>query len=185
MRVGVLALQGAFREHMATLARLGVEGREVRRADDLDGVQGLILPGGESTTIGMLMAEYGLEDALKQGSLPMFGTCAGMIVLAQEIVGSTQPRLGLMDMTVDRNHYGRQRESFETEVAVSGLEHQVRGVFIRAPVVTRTGPGVEILARHDGEIVVCSEGHCLASAFHPELTDDTQLHRLFLDRFVC
>ncbi|MHB1842400.1 MAG: pyridoxal 5'-phosphate synthase glutaminase subunit PdxT [Sulfobacillus sp.] len=184
MRVGVLALQGAFREHIATLARLGVESREVRTVKDLEGVEGLILPGGESTTIGMLMDEYGLIEALRQGEMPLFGTCAGMIVLAKDIQGSTQPRLGLMDMAVDRNHYGRQRESFETEIAVTGLPQGVRGVFIRAPVVTRTGSGVEILARHQGEVVLCAEGRCLAAAFHPELTDDTRLHRMFLDRFV-
>ncbi len=184
MRIGVLALQGAFREHIQALARLGVEGREVRTVKDLADVQALILPGGESTTIGMLMEEYGLIDAIRESELPLFGTCAGMIVLARDILGSSQPRLGLMDMAVDRNHYGRQRESFETEIEVTGLPDGVRGVFIRAPVVTRTGPGVEILARHQGEVVLCQEGRCLAAAFHPELTADTRLHRMFLDRFV-
>lgn len=184
MKVGVLALQGAFREHMQTLARIGVEGREVRTVKDLTGLAGVILPGGESTTIGTLMEEYGLIEALKNSIVPLFGTCAGMILLAQDIVGSAQPRLGLMDMAVDRNHFGRQRESFETEIAVSGLPDGVRGVFIRAPVVTRTGPGVEILARHQGEVVLCAEGRCLASAFHPELTDDTRLHRLFVERYL-
>ena len=156
----------------------------MRTVKDLSGVDGLILPGGESTTIGMLMEEYGLIDAIRESELPLFGTCAGMIVLARDILGSAQPRLGLMDVAVDRNHYGRQRESFETEIEVAGLPDGVRGVFIRAPVVTRTGPGVEILARHQGEVVLCQEGRCLAAAFHPELTSDTRLHRMFLDRFV-
>lgn len=183
MRIGVLALQGAFREHVRTLGRLGVEGVEVRRGQELAGLDALIIPGGESTTMGLLMGEYDLIDPLVSGDLPVFGTCAGMIMLARDVSGSDQPRLGLMDIEVDRNHFGRQRESFEATIAVDGVG-DVEGVFIRAPVVTRTGPGVKVLARFGGEIVVCEEGRCLAAAFHPELTSDTRLHAYFIDHLV-
>lgn len=184
MKVGVLALQGAFREHASTLRRLGVEPVEVRRVADLEGIEGLILPGGESTTIGLLLEEYGLMEPLRKGDLPLFGTCAGMILLAKEIRGSDQPRLALMDISVDRNHFGRQRESFETEVSVDGLPDPVRGVFIRAPIVEKVSPGVRVLGRYKGDIVLCEEGRCLASAFHPELTPDGRLHQYFIDSFI-
>lgn len=183
MTVGVLALQGAFREHLRTLGRLGVDSREVRKGADLEGLEGLIIPGGESTTMGLLLGEYDLMEPLQNGDLPIFGTCAGMIVLAKRIKDSEQPRLGLMDMTVDRNHYGRQVASFETTLHAEEIG-DVSGVFIRAPIVLEAGRGVRVLARHRGEIVLCEEGRCLAAAFHPELTLDTRLHVYFIDHFV-
>jgi 5'-phosphate synthase pdxT subunit len=180
VRIGVLALQGAVREHLAVLAQLGVEGVPVKRPQDLEGLDGIILPGGESTTIGRLMTEYGLREPLAQGDLPMFGTCAGMILMAREIEGGEHPWLGVLDVTVRRNAYGRQRESFEAPVEVAGVG-AVHAVFIRAPYLTRTGPEVEVLARdHQGNPVVVRQGVHLASAFHPELAGEPRLHQLFL-----
>lgn len=168
------------------LRRVGAEPSEVRRRSDLKEVSGLILPGGESTAIGMLMEEYGIADELRQGGLPIFGTCAGMILLARDIAGSPQPRLGVMDIEVQRNAYGRQRESFEGEVDVPGIPGgPVHGVFIRAPYATRVGPSVETLGQLDGKVVVCRQGQYLASAFHPELTADERLHRYFVEEVVA
>jgi 5'-phosphate synthase pdxT subunit len=183
LKVGVLALQGAVPEHMRVLKRLGVEPVAVKRPEHLADVAGLIIPGGESTTIGLLMQEYGLLEALGDGHLPIFGTCAGAILLAKDIAGSTQPRLGLMDITVVRNAFGRQRESFETDLDVKGLG-PVRAVFIRAPIIERVGPGVEVLATLNGQIVLCRQGPFLASSFHPELTDDTSVHRFFIEEVI-
>ena len=184
MTIGVLALQGDFAEHLAMLARIGVDAREVRKAGDLEGVDALIIPGGESTTIGKLMARYGLDAAIraraKQG-MPIYGTCAGLILLAQAIEGSDQPRLGLMDIAVIRNAFGRQIESFEADIPFAPTPEQpVRGVFIRAPIVSRVGAGVQTLSVFDGKIVAVQQGNLLATAFHPELTDDTRVHRYFL-----
>jgi 5'-phosphate synthase pdxT subunit len=184
MLVGVLALQGDFAEHMAMLTRIGVDAREVRKAGDLEGVDALIIPGGESTTIGKLMARYRLDEAIrarvKQG-MPIYGTCAGLILLAKEIEGSEQPRLGLMDIAVVRNAFGRQIESFEADIPFAPTPDQpVRGVFIRAPIVARVGVGVQTLSVFDGKIVAVQQGNLLATAFHPELTDDTRVHRYFL-----
>ena len=184
MLVGVLALQGDFAEHLAMLARIGVDAREVRKVGDLEGVDALIIPGGESTTIGKLMARYGLDEAIrarvKQG-MPIYGTCAGLILLAQAIEGSDQPRLGLMDIAVIRNAFGRQIESFEADIPFAPTPEQpVRGVFIRAPIVARVGAGVQTLSVFDGKIVAVQQGNLLATAFHPELTDDTRVHRYFL-----
>ena len=184
MTIGVLALQGDFAEHMAMLTRIGVDAREVRKAGDLEGVDALIIPGGESTTIGKLMARYGLDEAIracaKQG-MPIYGTCAGLILLAKEIEGSDQPRLGLMDIAVIRNAFGRQIESFEADIPFAPTPEQpVRGVFIRAPIVARVGAGVQTLSVFDGKIVAVQQGNLLATAFHPELTDDTRVHRYFL-----
>ena len=184
MTIGVLALQGDFAEHLAMLARIGVDAREVRKAGDLEGVDALIIPGGESTTIGKLMARYGLDAAIraraKQG-MPIYGTCAGLILLAKEIEGSDQPRLGLMDIAVIRNAFGRQIESFEADIPFAPTPEQpVRGVFIRAPIVSRVGAGVQTLSVFDGKIVAVQQGNQLATAFHPELTDDTRVHRYFL-----
>ena len=184
MTIGVLALQGDFAEHLAMLARIGVGAREVRKAGDLEGVDALIIPGGESTTIGKLMARYGLDEAIraraKQG-MPIYGTCAGLILLAQAIEGSDQPRLGLMDIAVIRNAFGRQIESFEADIPFAPTPDQpVRGVFIRAPIVARVGAGVQTLSVFDGKIVAVQQGNLLATAFHPELTDDTRVHRYFL-----
>jgi pyridoxal 5'-phosphate synthase pdxT subunit len=183
MKIGVLALQGAFREHLRTLAAIGVEGVPVRLPRDLDDVAGLILPGGESTTMRQLIERWGLRQPildLASSGAPLFGTCAGMIVLAREIAGGEPPILPLLDVTVERNAFGRQLDSFETDLAVPVLGDQpVHGVFIRAPVIERTGPDVDILARlDDGRIVAVRERNIVATAFHPELAGETRFHRL-------
>ncbi len=185
-RVGVLALQGAFREHLEVLARLGVEGREVRLPRHLEGLDGLIIPGGESTTIGKLAVEYGLLEPLRElaaAGLPTWGTCAGLILLARD-VGRDQPLMGVLDIAVERNAFGRQVNSFEADLRVPVLdepERPFRAVFIRAPLVTRVGAGVDVLARlDDGRIVAVRQGNLLGTSFHPELTDDDRFHRYFL-----
>jgi 5'-phosphate synthase pdxT subunit len=183
--VGVLALQGDFREHKEALRRLGVEAKEVRKPEHLLGLKALIVPGGESTTIGKLAREYGLEEAARQrveeGSLALFGTCAGAIWMAKEILGyPEQPRLGVLDVAVERNAFGRQVESFQEEVQVKGLG-PFPGVFIRAPVFRRLGEGVEVLAELGGLPVLVRQGKVLASSFHPELTQDPRLLRYFLE----
>lgn len=183
MKIGVLAMQGDFEEHCIILKRLGVESCEVRLPADLDGLDGLILPGGESTTIGKLAREYGLEQPLRDlaQSRPMWGTCGGLIFMARD-VGTDQPVLGIMDMVVERNAFGRQVDSFEEDIEILGIEGgPVHAVFIRAPVIAGVGPGVEILSRlRDGRIVAVRNGHLIATAFHPELTDDYRMHRYFL-----
>jgi 5'-phosphate synthase pdxT subunit len=174
LRIGVLAVQGNFREHAAMLRRLGAEPIEVRKADELEGLDGLVIPGGESTTFMRLMRLYGLDEAIRGFEQPVFGTCAGMIVL-------DRGHLGLVDLRVRRNAFGRQVSSFETDLDVTGLDEPVRAVFIRAPWVDEVGPGVEVLAEVDGRPVLAREGRFLVAAFHPELTDDPRLHELFLD----
>lgn len=184
MKIGVLALQGDFAEHRAMLARIGVDSCEVRKLSDLESVDALIIPGGESTTIGKLLTRYELDKAIRaraEAGMPIFGTCAGLILLAQEIEGSTQPRLGLIDITVVRNAFGRQIESFEADIPFKPTpERPVRGVFIRAPIVSQVGNGVAVLSEFDGKIVAVQQGNLLATAFHPELTDDERVHRYFL-----
>ena len=183
MKIGVLALQGAFREHLDTLAAIGVEGVRVREPSDLDGISGLILPGGESTTMRQLLARWGLTqpilDLAARGA-PIFGTCAGMIVLAREIAGGEAPILPLLDVTVERNAFGRQLDSFEAGLPVPVLgDTPVHAVFIRAPIIERTGPGVDILARlDDGRVVAVRERNVIATSFHPELAGETRFHRL-------
>lgn len=197
MKIGVLALQGDFREHIEVLHRLDVEGREVRLPRDLDGLDGLIFPGGESTTIGKLATMYGLIEpirALIAAGRPVWGTCAGMILLARHIGGLAQPLFGGMDVRVLRNAFGRQVDSFEAELEVPALASVTppgepvapfMGVFIRAPFVTEVGPDVEVLAKlDDGTIVAVRQGNLLATAFHPELTDDPRFHRFFLSQMV-
>ncbi|HEX2495198.1 MAG TPA: pyridoxal 5'-phosphate synthase glutaminase subunit PdxT [Gaiellaceae bacterium] len=174
MRIGVLAIQGDFREHAGVLRRLGAEPVEVRKADELDRLDGLVIPGGESTAIMRLARIYGLEEALRRFDRPVFGTCAGMILLDRD-------HLGLIDVSVRRNAYGRQVASFEADLEVAGQDDPVRGVFIRAPRVDATGPGVEVLAQLDGEPVLLRDGRFLVASFHPELTDDLRVHELFLD----
>ncbi len=174
LRIGVLAVQGNFREHVQMLRRLGAEAVEVRKAAQLDGLDGLIIPGGESTTFTRLMASSGLDEALRRFDRPVFGTCAGMIVLDRN-------HLGLVDLAVRRNAFGRQVASFETDLAVAGEETPIRAVFIRAPWVEEVGPGVEVLAEVDGRPVLVRDGRFLLAAFHPELTDDTRLHQRFLN----
>jgi len=183
IRVGVLALQGAFIEHEKMLQQVGARAVEVRLPRHLDGLDALIIPGGESTTIGKLAVDFGLLEPLREFARhkPVWGTCAGMILLARDI-GRDQPLLGLMDITVSRNAFGRQVDSFETDLHVPALGPEpFHAVFIRAPLVTRVGEGVEVLARlEDGGIVAARQGHWLATAFHPELTGDSRFHRYFL-----
>jgi pyridoxal 5'-phosphate synthase pdxT subunit len=183
MKIGVLSLQGAFREHLLTLEQIGVEGVPVRLPSDLEGISGLIIPGGESTTMRHLIERWGLQQPLldvARSGKPVFGTCAGMIVLAREIAGGEEPILPLLDVTVRRNAFGRQLESFEGEVQVPVLgDHPVSGVFIRAPIVERAGDGVDVLATlDDGRIVAVREKNVVATAFHPELAGETRFHRL-------
>jgi pyridoxal 5'-phosphate synthase pdxT subunit len=174
MRIGVLAVQGDFREHAAMLGRLGAEVVEVRKPEQLDGLDGLVVPGGESTAFMRLMRLYGLAEALRRFDGPVFGTCAGMIVLSRS-------HLGLVDIEVQRNAFGRQKASFETDLAVEGVDEPVRAVFIRAPWIVDAGPQVEVLAEVDGHPVLAREGRFLVAAFHPELTDDTRVHEQFLE----
>jgi 5'-phosphate synthase pdxT subunit len=183
MKIGVLALQGAFREHLQTLDSIGVDGVLVRLPRDLEGVSGLILPGGESTTMRHLIERWGLAEpinALAASGAPLFGTCAGMIVLANEIAGGERPILPLLDITVERNAFGRQLDSFEADLTVPILgDRPVHAVFIRAPIVENVGPDVDALARlDDGRIVAVRERNVLATAFHPELAGETRFHRL-------
>lgn len=188
MKIGVLAVQGNFREHLAVLARLGVEGFEVRLPAQLEGLDGLIVPGGESTAIGRLIRLYGLEEAIAGFPGPVFGTCAGMILLARDAVDGVpgQPLLGLVDIAVRRNGYGRQVRSFEADLELDGGERAgqvrpLRGVFIRAPRVEEAGPEVEVLAELNGDPVLLRQGRFLVCAFHPELTDDARVHELFVE----
>ncbi|MDU2242247.1 MAG: pyridoxal 5'-phosphate synthase glutaminase subunit PdxT [Paenibacillus sp.] len=184
MRVGVLALQGAVAEHIRSLEKTGAEGVAVKHAEQLAELDGLIIPGGESTTIGKLMRKYGFIEAIRDFSgqgKPVFGTCAGLIVMAKEIEGGEEAHLGLMDIKVSRNAFGRQRESFETDLDVKGLEVPLRAVFIRAPLITAVGEGVEVLSTYKDEIVTARQGHLLVSSFHPELTDDFSLHTYFVE----
>jgi 5'-phosphate synthase pdxT subunit len=174
LRIGVLALQGNFREHAAMLRRLGAEPVEVRQPAQLERLDGLVIPGGESTTFMRLMRLYGLDEAIKRFEQPIFGTCAGMIVLDRN-------HLGLVDVSVRRNAFGRQVASFETDLDVAGNDSPMRAVFIRAPWVEEVGPDVEVLAEVDGRPVLAREGRYLVAAFHPELTDDTRLHQRFLE----
>jgi pyridoxal 5'-phosphate synthase pdxT subunit len=174
MRIGVLALQGNFREHAAMLRRLGAEPVEVRKPEQLDGLDGLVIPGGESTTFMRLMRLYGLEEAIRRFEQPVLGTCAGLIVLGRD-------HLGLVDVDVARNAYGRQVFSFEADLDLAGEEKPLRGVFIRAPRVQRVGEKVEVLGELDGEPVLLRQGRFLVATFHPELTDDTRVHELFID----
>lgn len=184
MLVGVLALQGAFREHVKMLETCGVDGVEIRRKEELANIDGLIIPGGESTTIGKLMVKWDLLDTIRNrviAGMPVFGTCAGMVLLAKDIVGSDQPRLNLMDVTAVRNAYGRQVDSFEAELDISAIDGKpFKGVFIRAPYIEKVEPHVGIMSKYGEKIVMARQGNCLSSAFHPELTDDTRVHNYFI-----
>ena len=173
MTIGVLAVQGNFREHAAVLRRLGADVVEVRKPEQLDDLDGLVIPGGESTAIGRLIRLYGLEEAIRSFDRPILGTCAGMILLDRD-------HLGLIDASVERNAYGRQVASFEADLELAGGE-PLRGVFIRAPRVADNGPEVEVLAELDGEPVLLRQGRIIVAAFHPELTDDTRVHERLLE----
>jgi 5'-phosphate synthase pdxT subunit len=183
--VGVLAFQGDVREHLKLLAGIGVEARQVRTLAELDAVDGLIVPGGESTVIGKLARRYGLLEPLRErarAGFPVFGTCAGLIFMAREVEGPPQHLLGALDVRVRRNAFGRQVASFETEFDVKGLDGgPVTAVFIRAPWVSELAPEVEVLAEVDGRVVAVRQGNLLATAFHPELAGEERFHRLFAE----
>jgi 5'-phosphate synthase pdxT subunit len=186
-KIGVLALQGDFREHAEVLRKLGVEPVEVREVADLEGLAGIIVPGGESTAIGNLMVSSGLLDGIRsffyKGG-PVWGTCAGMVLAASATTGPRQPLLGLMNALVERNGFGRQVYSFESDLDVEGFDEPFTGVFIRSPFFEDVGPGVEVLSEIDGRVVAARGENILVTAFHPELTDDPRFHEYFL-REVC
>jgi len=184
VKAGVLALQGDFREHARVFADLGAAPIEVRTPEDLARVDVLVVPGGESTTISKLAVSAGLVDPVLErarAGMPMLGTCAGMIVMAQRVIGLA-PLFPLVDVTVERNAYGRQVDSFEADLDVQGVDHPVRGVFIRAPVVRDVGGGVRVLARHEGAPVVLEQGSLVVASFHPELVGETRLHEYLLGK---
>src|SRR5438093_612855 len=184
MKAGVLALQGDFREHARVFAEAGATPVEVRLPADLDAVDCLAIPGGESTTIGKLARAYDLVEPIRErarAGMPILGTCAGMIVLAREVQGG-EPLLDLMDIAVRRNAYGRQVDSFEADLDVRGVAHPVRGVFIRAPWIERVGKGVTVLSRFEGRPVVLEQGNLLVASFHPELVGETGLHGYLLGK---
>lgn len=183
--IGVLALQGDVREHLEAVRHAGGTAVPVRTREELAQVDGLIIPGGESTTVGKLLDRFGLMEAVRAFPTehkPIFGTCTGMILLAREIEGSVQPRIGVLDVAVRRNAFGRQVDSFEEDLAVQGIDGPpVRAVFIRAPYLTEVAPDVEVLATIDGHPVMVRQGELLAVSFHPELTDDVRIHRMFIE----
>jgi 5'-phosphate synthase pdxT subunit len=188
VRIGVLALQGDFREHVAMLRTVGIEAAEVRLPRDLERSEGLIIPGGESTTIGKLLVIFGLMDPIRErvlAGMPIYGTCAGAIVLAKRVTGRgvDQPLIGILDVDIERNAFGRQVDSFEAEVSLSILDGApYHAVFIRAPVITSVGPGVDVVGRlDDGTIVAAQQGNLFVSSFHPEMTNDGRVHRYFAD----
>lgn len=187
MRIGVLAIQGDVREHIRHTEQAGAEAVPVRLVRDLSNTQGLIIPGGESTTIGMLMEEYGLIEAIQQrahgGHYPIYGTCAGLILMAKTVIGFSPARLGLVDIDASRNAYGRQVASFEVDLAIEALgADPFPAVFIRAPKIERMGVGVTALASYQGRAVMAEAGPYLVSAFHPEMSGDTRIHQYFLDK---
>jgi pyridoxal 5'-phosphate synthase pdxT subunit len=189
VKIGVLALQGAFREHIVSIEALGVSATAVRLPDQLAGCAGLIIPGGESTAIGKLMDTYGFHEEISRRHLEgmaVWGTCAGAILLARTVLDAMpdQHSLGLIDITIRRNAYGRQVDSFEADLDVNGIDEPFPGVFIRAPWIEGVGEGVEVLARHAGRIVAARHRDVLATSFHPELTGDPRFHRLFVDLVV-
>lgn len=187
LKIGVLALQGAVREHLRMIERCGARGVAVKRPSGLSGVSGLIIPGGESTTIGKLIDEYGFAaplTALAEAGVPIYGTCAGLIIAAKRVRGRHGTVLGLADVTVERNAFGRQVDSFETDLLVSGIpeaDRPFRAVFIRAPVIEEVGPEVEVMARLERGVVMARDGNILLGAFHPELTEDARVHEYFLE----
>lgn len=182
--VGVIAIQGDFERHIEAIRACGGQALEVRTPEELAAADRAIIPGGESTTVGMLMERYGLGQALRERArqgMPVWGTCMGMILMAHQVEDRSQYTLDLLDITIRRNAFGAQVHSFEDEVSVVGMEEPVTGVFIRAPVVTRLGPGVQSLAEYEGRIVAVRQGNLIGTSFHPELTADTRMHRWFLD----
>lgn len=187
MKIGVLALQGAFKEHIKVLEKLGIDGIEVRKKEDLENIDGIIFPGGESTAMGKLLNELSLMDTLKEmisEGFPALGTCAGMILLAKSISGDSIIHLGVMDITVKRNAYGRQLGSFSCISPLKGVGSDVEMVFIRAPYIEKVGDGIEVLAEIDGNIVAARDKNILVTSFHPELTSDCRLHNFFINKFI-
>ena len=183
-KVGVLGLQGAVIEHVRSIEACGVEVVVVKKVEQLADLDGLILPGGESTTMRKLIDKYGFMEPLKEFAnkgKPMFGTCAGLILIAKDLVDYPEPHLGLFDVTVERNSFGRQKESFEADLSIQGLDEPFVGVFIRAPHIVKAGENVEILAKHEGRIVAAREGQFLGCSFHPELTEDHRFTELFIE----
>jgi pyridoxal 5'-phosphate synthase pdxT subunit len=184
VKIGVLGLQGAVREHVRSIEACEAEAVVVKKVEQLADIDGLIIPGGESTTMRRLMDQYGFIEPLREFAAkgkPMFGTCAGLIILAKKIVGYDEPHLGLMDITVERNSFGRQRDSFEAELRIAGIADDFIGVFIRAPHIVEVGEDVEILAKHNGRIVAARQGQFLGCSFHPELTDDHRVTQYFVN----
>lgn len=186
MQIGVLALQGAFREHQWSIEKSGATAKQIRKPQELKGLDALIIPGGESTTMGKLLNDFKLMDPIKDlanNGMPIFGTCAGLIMLAKNIKNSQQETLALMDIEVERNAYGRQVDSFETDLPIKVLgTDPFRAVFIRAPYISGVDDGVEVLASYDEKIVCARQGRFLVAAFHPELTDDLRLHKYFIEK---
>jgi 5'-phosphate synthase pdxT subunit len=184
VKIGVLGLQGAVREHVRSIEACEAQAVVVKKVEQLADIDGLIIPGGESTTMRRLMDQYGFIEPLREFAAkgkPMFGTCAGLIILAKKIVGYDEPHLGLMDITVERNSFGRQRDSFEAELRIAGIADDFIGVFIRAPHIVEVGEDVEILAKHNGRIVAARQGQFLGCSFHPELTDDHRVTQYFVN----
>lgn len=184
IRIGVLALQGAVREHMRSLEACGVEAVAIKRKEELNEVDGLILPGGESTAMRRLIDKYDFMETLKDFARvgkPMFGTCAGLILLAKELEGDSEPHIGVMDIKVERNSFGRQVDSFEADLAIKDVADSFPAVFIRAPHIVEAGENVEILSKHNDRIVAAREGQFLGCSFHPELTDNHRLTAYFVD----
>lgn len=183
VKIGVLGLQGAVPEHVKALQKSGAETVVVKRVEQLEDLDGLVLPGGESTTMRRLMDKYDLFDSVKTFAKekPVFGTCAGLILMAKQIEGQKGPHLALMDINVRRNAFGRQVASFEAELMIEGVADDFVGVFIRAPYIMEVGPEVEVLSKYDEKIVAAKQGHFLTCAFHPELTDDARFHQYFVD----
>ena len=186
MKIGVFALQGDVREHLSLFQALGHAAVPVKTTPDLEAVDALVIPGGESTTMGFLASEHGLIEPIRkrvEAGMPVFGTCAGAILLAREVRGGDVPKIGVLDIAVHRNAYGRQVDSFEQDVAVDGIG-TITAVFIRAPVIDEVGEGVEVLASHDGRPAVVRQGRVLAATFHPEIAGEDRLHRFFIET-VC
>ncbi|MBL7572557.1 pyridoxal 5'-phosphate synthase glutaminase subunit PdxT [Staphylococcus saccharolyticus] len=183
MKIGVLALQGAVREHIRHIELSGHEGITVKRVKQLEDIEGLILPGGESTTLRRLMDLYGFKKALQQSDLPMFGTCAGLIILAKDVEGETG-YLEKLNITVERNSFGRQVDSFESELDIKGIAKDIEGLFIRAPHIVQVEKGVEILSQVGDKIVAVKQGNYLGVSFHPELTDDYRITEYFINHMV-
>ena len=184
MKIGVLALQGAVREHIHHIELAGHTGLPVKRVEQLEDIDGLVLPGGESTTMRRLMDLYGFTETLRQSELPMYGTCAGLILLANDIVGYEEGHLRKIDITVERNSFGRQVDSFEADLDVKGIEDRVDAVFIRAPHIVSVGPGVEVLSSVEDKMVAVKQGKYLGISFHPELTEDYKIMKYFIEEMV-